>query len=403
METVIKNGGVFFNGEIQRIDVLIRDGRIAEIGKDLKGGERIDARNLLVLPGAIDVHVHFRDMNQKEKEDWYTGSFSAAAGGVTTVIDQPNTDPPTNTVRGFEKKLEEARKKSVVDFGLNGGTEKIGEVKKLWNCGVTAFGEIFMFRGSIEREMEEVKKLGALACLHAEDGECISKDRTRPEKCEIKAIGDALEKFENKMHFCHVSTGRGIELIKNSSSTMEVTPHHLFLTKKDVERLGTFGKMNPPLRSEESRMELWNNIEKFDVIASDHAPHTEEEKEVDFFDAPPGVPGVETMVPLMLTAVKNRLISLKTFLRLLCSNPAKIFGLKRKGEIKVGNDADLIIVNVKKEKKIKGNELHSKVDWTPFEGFYGIFPEMTVVRGEVVFSDGDLVAKRGYGKFLKRI
>jgi dihydroorotase len=390
---LITNSKVFFRGKIIDADIAIDDGKIIDIGRDLVDDYTIDADGLLILPGAIDAHVHFRDLKEKHKEDWYTGSSAAISGGVTTVIDHPNTNPPTTNVDHFEMKLKEAKNKSIVDFGINGGVEEPPQMKNLWELGAMAFGEIFMYdhgEEEIQEALNEIKNLGAIACIHAEDRECIEEDPSRPDICECKAIENVLRMEEEmKIHICHLSTKSGLELMKDSSATVEVTPHHLFLSK-DTSTI-----VNPPLRDESNRRYLWDNLDKIDIIASDHAPHSMNEKE----EGAPGIPGVETMMPLMLSSVNKGLISLSRCVSLLSSNPARIFGLRSKGEIKIGKDADFVIVNMKEERKIEAEKMHSKAGWTPFKGMYGIFPKMTFVRGNLVY-DGEVVGKEGSGRFL---
>jgi len=403
----------------------------------------IDAGGALTLPAGIDVHVHFREPGMTSKENWYTGSCAAAAGGVTTVIDQPNTEPPTTNRRAFEQKLRLARGKSIVDFGINGGvTGNIEKLEELWKLGVTAFGEIFMAESTgglnineetFEEALAEIKRLGALATIHAEDEkmrlefEKLLKgdtsyeyhSRARPNACEAVAVQQALElvsKLQVRAHLCHISTLEATGIIRKEKYlarrenkepffTCEVAPHHLFLSTRDWERLRSFGKMNPPLRGSHSIKALVNGINDgtIDMVASDHAPHLESEKDVDIRAAPSGVPGVETLMPLMLAAVRKNILPLSRMIMLTSWNPAKAFGLdcKSKGRLEVGFDADLIIVNPRELRPIKAEFLHSKAGWTPFEGMDGVFPEYTLSRGEVVWIEESINAKPGRGNFLK--
>ena len=449
-DTIIRNARVLRKNELQSVDIAIADGKIGKIGKTIAGdAETIDARGLLALPGVIDSHVHFRDPGLTHKEDWYTGSCAAAAGGVTTVIDHPNTVPPTLDYPSFKLKLKSAERKSIVDFGINGGATPAADLTELWNLGVTAFGELFMADGELavgDAELEPllaaISGLGAIACIHAENGELCRHfteelrrirrpdvySRARPNICEAIAIEQVLEMQETaatqtvaaqnaqiapiaRTHICHLSTRDGVGVVrrmkygrKSTPFTCEVAPHHLFLQHRDWDRLGTFGKMNPPLRKR-CMQHLWNalNDGTIDIIASDHAPHTEEEKRVDIWDAPAGVPGVETMLPLMLGAVKENLIPLRRVVDAMSAKPASIFGLDHKGEgkgrIAEGYDADIVLVNTRNVQVITADKLHSRAGWTPFEGRNGIFPEMVLSRGEVVY-DGEIVCKRGRGQFL---
>jgi len=436
-DIVIKNARIFMNDAVQPAEIAIDNGKITKIGKILgteEFNQVIDAKGALVLPGAIDVHVHFRDPGMTRKEDWYTGSCAAAAGGVTTVIDQPNTFPPTIDTESFKKKQKEA-KKAIIDYGINAGvTRNLKNLKELWELGATAFGEIFLAESTaslnvnystLNEALSVIEDLGAVACIHAEDEETRTKfvhilkgnlapesySKSRPNLCEKIAVEKAIKIAGNaKLHFCHISAPESLETIKKAKAektphfnagniTCEVAPHHLFLTTKDYRRLGTLGKMNPPLRDYQTQQSLWAGLNDgtIDVLASDHAPHLEPEKMTDIWTAPAGVPGVETMLPLMLMAVKRNLITLKRMLEITSQNPARIFGFN-KGALVPGYDADLIIVG--KVREIKKEKLHSKAGWTPYNGMEGMFPRITISRGDIVSEEGEIVAKRGRGRFL---
>jgi dihydroorotase len=435
-DLIIKDAKVLLNGGLQHVNIAIRDGKIievAKVGKSISSGaEVIDARGALTLPGVIDAHVHFRDPGLTHKEDWYTGSCAAAAGGVTTVIDHPNTVPPTLDKRSFNLKLKSAKRKSIIDFGINGGGVPSANLPELWSLGVIAFGEIFMADGDLsvsDSELTDLLKsigaLGGVASIHAENGELCSHfteelrrirrpeiySRARPNICEAIAVEHVLEmqhEIPVRIHICHLSTREGIGVIrrmkygkKEAPFTCEVAPHHLFLDYKDWARLGTFGKMNPPLRKR-CMQHLWNGLNDgtIDIMASDHAPHTDDEKRAGIWDAPAGVPGVETMLPLMLNAVKQNLIPLARVIEAMSAKPAQVFGLDDKGMIREGYDADLVLVDTSNVREITVDQLHSKAGWTPFEGRKGIFPELVLSRGEVVY-DGEITGKRGRGKFLR--
>ncbi len=418
-DLAVKNGRVFVGEEQISTDIWIKDGRIAALGGDRRAEEKIDARGMLVLPGAIDVHVHFRDPGPNYKEDWASGSASAAAGGVTSVIDQPNTTPRTLDASSFEQKLDIARHRSFVDFGLNGGAGKIDE---LAFAGAAAIGEIFSYEHSdsdLARILGDVKQADMLATLHAEDGAIIKEmtagfkgrhdaeaySESRPALAEAAAIEKALS-WSDRLHICHLSSHRGLDLIAQAKRggrkvTSEVAPHHLLLNIKDYKKQGSYLKMNPPLRSEKDNDALWQGLcsGTIDIIASDHAPHLPEEKRDDIWEAPPGVPGVETMLPLMLFAVKRNMLTLNRLMQAISSRPAEIFGLEGKGKIERGKDADLVIIDSKAITRINADRLHSRAEWTPFEGREAIFPRMTIVRGKVVY-DGGLTVRAGYGRFL---
>jgi len=418
-DLAVTNGRVFSARGLMSIDIWIRDGAIAALGGYHRAEDTIDARGMLVLPGVIDAHVHFRDPGPNYKEDWASGSAAAAAGGVTTVIDQPNTTPRTLDAESFNEKLDIARHRSLVDFCLNGGA---GNIDELAAAGATAIGEIFSYEHSDEQLrgiLEQVEGAGMLATLHAEDGLIIREmtallqdrhdaqvySQARPASAEAVAIDKCLG-WTRRLHVCHLSSAQGLQKVAQAKRegkkvTCEATPHHLLLNVKDYKTQGSYLKMNPPLRSREDSDALWQGLRSgaIDILASDHAPHLPEEKREDIWEAPAGVPGVETMLPLMLIAVKRNLISLERLVDAASVRPAKIFGLAGKGSIEKGMDADLVIVDTRSVSQINSDRLHSRADWTPFQGKEAIFPQMTLVRGNVVY-DGEFSVQPGYGRFL---
>ncbi len=387
--------------------LVVRGGCIERVSKVAPYGlRRIGGRGRLLLPGAVDLHVHFRDMGQARKEDWATGSAAAAAGGVTTVLDMPNTVPPATTVAAFRRKLAAARRRSRVDFALAAGYDgaNLKALPALRRAGAAAFGEIFMHRldpQALERGLRAVFRLGALAIVHAESRACVASDESRPEACEREAVEWLARRFPRKrLHIAHASLPGTIMAARAAGFTAEVAPHHLLLSERDWLRLKSFGWCHPPLRSEETRRLLWRPLARGrgDALASDHAPHTRQEKRGP--DPPPGVPGVETMVPLLLSAVRRGLLMLPRAVDLLSRRPAAILGLEAKGGLEPGKDADFMLVDLKAEWTLRGRELHSKCGWTPFEGWKGVFPEEVYLRGERVVREGEVVGKLGGGKFL---
>ncbi len=389
-------------------------GRISAVGSSLtESGEVVDATGKLLLPGAIDAHVHFRQPGFSHKETWETGSKSAAAGGVTTVVDQPNTNPPTVDAASFDAKAELAAE-SYVDYGINGGVTPDWNPDELFEKPILALGEVFLadstgkmgieeelFRVAVERATDKY----VVVTVHAENADLFDSDAKfrddadawsayRTAEAEADAVERACEigtELDARLHIAHTSTPEGIDTAKDAGATCEVTPHHLFLSRDHLDELGTFGRMNPPLRSEERREEVFERVANgtVDMIATDHAPHTSEEKDAGIWNAPSGVPGVETMLPLLLEQARKGNLSYERVADLTARNPSKVFGLPRKGRIEEGRMADLVLVDPDESREIRADDLHTNCDWTPFEGWTGVFPEMTMVRGNIVFEDGE--------------
>ena len=401
-------------------DVRIDGESIVEVGTGLDSDdETIDADGKLLLPGMIDAHVHFREPGFPHKETWLTGSKSAAAGGVTTVFDQPNTEPPTVDAAGYERKAELASA-SLVDYAINGGVTDDWVPEELLEKPIGALGEVFLADSTgemgidTERYEEAVNRAheaGVPITVHAEDATLFDEsvaDRTDPDawsayrtaEAEIEAIRRACrvaDDLDARVHVAHTSTPEGVEAASGAGMTCEVTPHHLFLSRADLEGLGTFGRMNPPLRSEDRRESMLRLLVdgEIDIVATDHAPHTRAEKDAGIWDAPSGVPGVETALPLLLEEARNGRIGYERIRDVTAANVADIFGLERKGRIETGNHADLVLVDPDASVPIRGDALHSKCEWTPFEGRPGVFPELTTVRGRVVFRDGEFADVAG--------
>lgn len=407
----------------EEVSLGIKDGKIFSIKKLPSHADKtIDLKGMIVLPGLIDAHVHFRDPGLTFKEDFRTGSTAAAAGGFTTVLDMPNTIPPTNTPKAFREKLQIGRKKSLVDFGLHAGVADLSYIGELAQLKPASF-KIFMDMVDLNFLMEASSNINEVTgdhriSLHAEDGEVIQHSTelakkvgsdpelyalARPPQAEIEAIKTGIflaKKYNQKIHFCHVSTKKSLELIKEAQNlgldiTSEITPHHLFLDSNYLKILGTQAKTNPPLRDNENQLDL-NYLPEIDIIGTDHAPHSLEEKNKNIWDAPPGIPGLETTLKLLLTQVNNGQISIGDVKRLLCENPAKIFNIPNKGFIVEGMDADLVVVDLKKESVIDPEKFKSKSKYSPFEGFkVKGMPVMTLVRGKLVMEYENIFKNKG--------
>lgn len=395
-----------------RCDIRIEDGKFLAVASNIAGDPDIDAEGRLALPGAIDVHVHFREPGHEHKETWATGSRAAAAGGVTTVIDQPNTDPPTVDRESFRQKATLAAESSLVDFGINGGVTGDWRPDELFDEPITALGEVFMAdsTGELGIDIEQFERAVGLAAehdvlvtVHAEDASHFddsvrSRDDPsawsayRTTEAEVAATERAIEigaRYDGSMHLAHASTPTAIDLALDAGWSCEVTPHHLLLSQNDLDELGTFGRMNPPLRTEDQREAIYERVAAGDVtmIATDHAPHTVDEKQTDIWSAPSGVPGVETMVPLLLAEVNAGRLTHEAVARLTAHAPGRRFGLDGKGRIQPGYEADLVLVDPDRSRTIRADELVTACGWTPFEGSEGVFPELTLSRGSIVYSD----------------
>jgi len=395
-------------------DVRVRGESIAEVGRDLPAdGERtLDVHGKRLFPGMIDAHVHFRQPGYPHKETWETGSRAAAAGGVTTVVDQPNTDPPTVDGAAFDGKAEFTAD-SVVDWGINGGVTAEWDPESLFARRLFALGEVFLAdstgdmgieTGLFEDALEAATEDGVTVTVHAEDADYFNEDATirddadawsayRAAEAERRAVERACEAAQRvgaRIHIAHTSTPEGIDIAADAGMTTEVTPHHLLLSRRDLSELGTYGRTNPPLRRERRRREVYERVADgtVDMIATDHAPHTPEEKDASIWDAPSGVPGVETALPLLLAEARDPDTPL-TYERvrdLTADNPAAVFDIPQKGAIEPGNDADLVLVDTTETTEIRAADRHTACGWTPFEGFEAVFPEWTMVRGTIVYE-----------------
>ncbi|MGC8691993.1 MAG: dihydroorotase [Thermoplasmata archaeon] len=403
------SGKFFYNDEIKEIDVGIEEGKIVEIKKHIVTEERYEFPEGVIIPSMVDMHVHFREPGYTWKEDFESGSLSALHGGVTFYIDMPNTNPPTNSLENFILKYNLAKSKSYVDFGIAYLLDN--KVEKNIEDIVTSF-KIYMSETTNVKPLnpliipEITKDITKNITVHAEWPECIKKyeennlndhDKNRPETCEIKAVRFLVNNVDGKIHIAHVSSPDSVDIALAKKFTTEVTPHHLFLNKN--MQLGAFGKVNPPLRSEHVSGMLLEYLSSgiIDVVASDHSPHSPEEKE-NFNLAPSGLPGVETSMPLLLMEMKRGNISLNRLVKVVSENPGKLLNIK-KGKIELGYDADFVIFHLSSEKRIKAKNLHYKCGWTPFENMDAIFPDYVFIRGEMAIKKGEEIINPGYGKY----
>lgn len=452
LDLVVRNGTIV-SGRGRRVaDVGIRGSRFAQIARpgELAGGqEELDATGLYVLPGLIDGHVHFREPGLEHEEDWLTGSRGAAMGGITTVLDMPNTVPPTATAAEAARKAALAREKSYVDFGLFGllgrdnvGREDVGELAAVAAAPAVVGLKVFLgpTTGGLDAPADDqlraglaiVRDAGLRVAFHAEDAAVIESAEvrlrasgrsdarahleSRPVEAEVVAIdraGRLLADTKAKGHILHVSSRAGLAAVESwrrrgVDLTCEVTAHHCFLSADDYGRLGGLLKCNPPVRERVEGQGLLVGLAegRIDCIGSDHAPHVPAAKSAaDVWSVPAGIAGVETALRLFLThGVDAGRLTVERLVSAFAERPARAWGLwPRKGTIRIGSDADLTIVDPERAGVIRGAELHARHGLTPFEGraTRGA-PVSTIVRGRVVTRDSGLVGAPGWGEPVSR-
>lgn len=425
MTLLVYNAKIVTHNGLLNGDLLINEeGKISKIGHNLTADEKIDLHGKIVLPGLIDPHVHLRDPGANHKEDFFTGTSAALAGGVTTVIDMPNNSPPTISQQRLNEKENIAKHKAVCDYGFHiGATDTNAAEAQVSNAvalklymGSTTGDLLVENEANLENIFSTFKRT---IVVHAEDNKCIktaseavahvseNHNKLRPPRCaeiSLKKAISLVKKHGAKLHVAHFSTAGEIILVQSAKReglrvSCEVTPQHLFLNEENAEKLKNFGKVNPPLRSKNDQAALWANLQNVDCIATDHAPHTVEEKEKLYDEAPSGLPGLETTLPLLLDAYTKRRISLQEIARLTSYDAASVFGLKGKGQLGVGFDADFVVVDVEKETKIENGKLFTRCNWSPFDGWRlkGKVVQ-TFLRGKEAFDDENICVKQGRGK-----
>jgi dihydroorotase len=409
-------------------DIGISGGRIAAIGDCATGAaaRTIDARGLHILPGVIDTQVHFREPGMEHKEDLASGSRAAVLGGVTAVFEMPNTSPATTSAEALADKVARARGRMHCDFAFYVGatSENVDRLPELERLPGAAGVKVFMgsSTGDLLVDAEEtltavLARISRRAAFHAEDearlraraairreGDPASHSEWRDEAAALAATQTLLRLASvagKRVHVLHVSTAAEMELLAlhKDIASVEVTPQHLTLTADEAyAALGTKAQMNPPLRDLSHQQALWWGIAQgvVDVLGSDHAPHTLDEKTKPYPASPSGMPGVQTLVPVMLDQVNKGRLSLARFVDLTSAGPARVFGIADKGRVAVGYDADLTIVDLKAEKTIENEWIASKCGWTPFAGRKVMgWPVGTVVRGRLAMWEGELGAPGG--------
>jgi allantoinase len=437
----IENAKILRNGGLVQANVLIKNEKITSVSRRpfSTAFSRIDAKGKLLIPGLVDGHAHLYDPAFTNREDFTSGSSAAAAGGVTTIIEMV-LSTPVDTVDRVTTKIEEGRRSSLVDFSLHAGMmneSNCSNIAAIATLGVRSF-KTFMCKPYYVNDhtlmslMRETSRQHSILNVHAEDEEIANRNlenltsiarkdplahlEWKPNIAEESAVRKAVDfarGIGGRLHISHMSTAEGTEVVRKAKRqrvnvTTETCPHYLTFTRKDMKKQGPYLKMNPSLKGPKDAQALWKGLRDgtVDIVTSEHAPGNKEEKEAgwtDIWKAWGGVPAIETMLPVLLNeGVNKERLSLASLQRVCCENPAKIFGIyPRKGVIRNGADADLVIVDLKMKRRVSSENLHHKVGWTPYEGrrLKG-WPTLTVRRGEIIYQDEQLVGKLGKAQFL---
>ncbi len=432
-DLVLKGGTVVNHDGIGQRDIGVRNGRIAALGAfpAEAGGEVIDCTGLHILPGVIDTQVHFREPGLEQKEDLETGSRAAVLGGVTAVFEMPNTRPTTTSADALADKVRRARHRMFCDFAFYVGAthDNVNDIPELERLEGSAGIKVFVGSSTGDLLVEDEPTLDRIiatirrrAAFHAEDearlreraglrrpGDPSSHPEWRDEIAALTAtqrIVRLAEKHGRRIHILHVSTAEEVAFLAEHKewASVEVTPHHLTLVAPDCYlRLGTYAQMNPPVRDERHRSALWSALSSgiVDVLGSDHAPHTRDEKDHPYPQSHSGMTGVQTLVPIMLDHVNAGRLSLERFVDLTSHGPQRLFGIRNKGRIAVGYDADLTIVDLKRQQTIENSMIASRCGWTPYDGVTVTgWPVGTFVRGHRVMWEGEVIGS-GQGEPIR--
>lgn len=415
----------------QKLDIGINQGKIVSLSSNLSGSQVLDLNGLHVLPGLIDTQVHFREPGLVYKEDIESGSRSALFGGLTGFFEMPNTKPPTTSLEALQTKFDLAKNRSHVNYAFYGGSlgenfEELGRQEAHPNSpGI----KIFMgtSTGGYLVDKDEtleliLKNTNRRVVVHCEDEPTLQARRHlitgpdprfhpiwRNEESALRAtqrIVALAKKLNRKLHILHITTAEEVEFLKQNQdvATFEVLPQHLTLHAPDCyEKLGTLAQMNPPIRDKRHQDALWKAVldGSVRIMGSDHAPHTLEEKKKPYPESPSGIPGVQTFLPLMLNHVNDGKLPLTRVVELMAQNPSELFGIKNKGRIQVGYDADFSIVDMKKSRTVENSWIQSKCGYSPFAGMkLQGWPHSVIINGQLVFQE-DKILKPSQGQALE--
>ena len=422
---IIKNGSCYIDGKLTKTDIGLLDNKIKKIGKiELNSSKVFDATDKVVLPGIIDTQTHFREPGSTDVEDLESGSRAAVLGGVTSLFEMPNTNPPTSNLVEFDKKLQLAKNRMHSNYAFYFGAtpENIDQLSKLKDlegcCGVKLFAGSSTGKLLVDKEADIEKVISnsdRIVSIHSEDEEILKLRKKFIKKGDVHSHPDwrnaecamsstrrvvkIAERYNKRIHVLHVTTKEEVDFLAmhKKNITFEITPQHLTLYAPDCyDKLGTFAQMNPPIRKKEHYDRLWTAVKNsiVDILGSDHAPHSKEDKNKRYPTSPSGMPGVQTILPIMLNHINNKKLNLEQLIKLMCENPCKIFSIKNKGYIKEGYDADLTIVDMNREQTIKNEMMATKCGWTPFHDMtIKGFPVATIINGKTVMSNGKVITE----------
>ena len=423
LDLIIKNGKCYIDKDLKDVDIGIQNSKIVKIGKlNEDASQSIDATGLTVLPGCIDTQTHFREPGSTDTEDLASGSRAAIVGGITSVFEMPNTNPATTNKAEFQRKIDLAKNRMYCNHAFYFGAtptnqSELADLKGLDGCcGVKLFagsstGTLLVHK---EEDIEKVfKHTSKVVAVHSEDEDILNQRKKlrvkgdvnshpvwRNEECAMSSTRRIVKiaiRLNKKAHILHITTKEEVDFLSQNKGliTFEITPQHLTIYSPDCyNKLGTYAQMNPPIRDKSHYDRLWyavrNNYN--DTIGSDHAPHLKTNKDKKYPNSPSGMPGVQTILPVMLDHVNNKKLKLEQLMKLMCENPVKIFGIKNKGFLKEDYDADITIVDLNKSIKIQNKDIQSKCGWSPFNGYsFKGSPVVTIVNGKIKMKNGKII------------